>query len=339
MKRKILLYISIAIISIMAMGCQKETSEPIEPSEKMESDAPVEPKIVKFYYPDGTPALTVAKLANENPNIDDENIIIDYELQKAPDLLVSEILKEGADIAIVPSNLAAQAFNKDLSYKVMGTSTWGSMYLTSTEDIKSFEDLKGKEIYTFGKGLTPDLVLRYVLSKNGINPDEDVKIIYLNSAAEMGPAFLSGKTNLAVLPEPLLSVVTTKKEDAKIIFDLNEEWSKASGTEKGFPQSSLIIKTDLIENNKEFVEKFIKEYEASRKWAIGNSAELGDYAEKLEISVEKEIIKKGIRWTNPENFNIEDSLSEYETYYKAILDFAPDFIGGKVPSEKLYFEK
>lgn len=325
MKRKIMLYISIAIISILAIGCQKEIMQ-------------TEAKNIKFYYQDGMPALTVAKLAKENPVIY-EQITIDYEMQKSPDLLVSEILKEGADIAIVPSNLAAQAFNKNLSYKVIGTSTWGSMYLTSTEDIITFEDLKGKEIYTFGRGLTPDLVLRYVLSKNGIDPNTDLTITYLNSASELGPAFLSGKTNLALLPEPLLSVVMAKKEDAKIIFDLNEEWSNASGAEKGFPQSSLVVKIDLIENNIEFVENFIKNYESSIKWAVENQDELGDYAEELGISIEKDIIKKGIRWTNPSDFSIKDSTLEYEIYYNAILDFASDFIGGKLPNEELYFER
>lgn len=328
MRRKNLLYISIVAIAILAIGCQSDGTQTTQ----------TEPKNVKFYYPDGIPALTVAKLAKENPDIE-ENMTVDYEMQKSPDLLVSNIIKEEPDIAIVPSNLAAQAFNKDLSYKVIGTSTWGSMYLTSTEDIKSFEDLKGKEIYTFGKGLTPDLVLRYVLSKNGIEPDTDVTITYLNSASEMGPAFLSGKTTLAVLPEPLLSAVMSKKEEAKVIFDLNEEWSSATGVKKGFPQSSLIIKTDLIENNKEFVESFIGDYEESRKWATENQDELGEYAEELGIGVEKDIIKKGIRWTNPNDFNIENSISEYETYYDAILDFAPDFIGGKVPSEELYFKR
>ena len=325
MKKRFLLYISIAIISIMAIGCQKESVE-------------IEARNLKFYYQDGTPALTVAKLRKENPVID-ENIRIDYEMQKSPDLLVAEILKEGADIAIVPSNLAAQAFNKGLSYKILGTSTWGAMYLTSTEDINDFEDLRGREIYTFGKGLTPDIVLRYILSNNGIDPDSDVNIIYLNSAAEMGPVFLSGKASLALLPEPLLSVVMAKKEDAKIIFDLNQEWANISGAKKGFPQSSLIIKTDLIENNKEFVEAFIESYETSRIWAIENQDELGEYAEELGINVEKDIVKKGLRWTNPKDFNIKDSILEYETYYNAILDFAPEFIGGKLPSEDLYFER
>lgn len=339
-KKKSLLYILIAIILIVAMGCQKDTVETdvVEMDTVDEDVVDTDPINVKFYYQDGTPALTVAKLASENPIID-EMVTIDYEMQNAPDLLVASILKEEADIAIVPSNLAAQAFNKDLSYKILGTSTWGTMYLASSEDINGFEELKGKEIYTFGKGLTPDLVLRYVLANNDIDPDEDVEIVYLNSAQEMGPAFLSGKTDLAVLPEPLLSTVMIKKEDVKILYDLNEEWSKISGAEKGFPQASLIIKEDLIENNSDFVDAFIKEYEASRLWAAENPAELAEYAEELEIGVAKEIIESGIRWTNPESFKIGDNLEEYKVYYQAIIDFAPDFIGGKIPGEELYYKE
>ena len=128
-----------------------------------------------------------------------------------------------------------------------------------------------------------------------------------------------------------------KKEDTKIILDLNEEWGKAAGTDKGYPQASLIIKKDLIENNREFVEDFIKAYEESRKWAKENPEILGEYAEELGISVAKETIEKGIIWNNIESFNILDSKEEYKAYYEAILDFAPDFIGGKIPDEDIYF--
>lgn len=327
MKKVLILFMSLIIILSGVVGC----SNNIDGQQK-------ESKTVKFYYQDGTPALTVAKLVKENPIVD-ENIIIEYEMQKSPDLLVSKILKEEADIAIVPSNLAAQAFNKGIPYEIVGTSIWGSLYLTSTEDIKGFEELKGKEIYTFGKGLTPDLVLSLILSKNGIDIDKDVRVNYLNSAAEVGPAFIGGKTDLAVLAEPLLTTVMMKKQDAKIILDLNEEWTKIAGTEKGYPQASLIIKKDLIENNKEFIEKFIKSYEESRKWAIDNPKELGGYAEELEVSVMKETIEKGIRWTNIESFDINDGKEEYNAYYEAILDFAPEFIGGKMPDEEIYFER
>lgn len=330
MKKFLILFMTSIIILSSLVGCN---------STKVVEEEPIvhqEPKTIKFCYQDGTPALTSAKLAKENPIIDD-NIVIEYEMQKSPDLLVTKVLKEEADIAIVPSNLAAQAFNKELSYEIVGTAVWGSFYLASTEDINGFEELKGREIYTFGKGLTPDLVLRYVLSQNGIDPEEDVKITYLNAASEVGPAFIGGKTNLAVLAEPLLTTITMKKEDTKIILDLNEEWGKAAGTDKGYPQASLIIKKDLIENNREFVEDFIKAYEESRKWAVENSETLGGYAEELGISVAKETIEKGIIWNNIESFNIIDGKEEYKAYYEAILDFAPDFIGGKIPDEDIYF--
>lgn len=326
MKKILLVFMSLAIILVGSIGCTK-------------SELPQEePKTIKFCYQDGTPSLTVAKLAKENPEIK-KNITIQYEMQKSPDLLVGKVLKGEADIAIVPSNLAAQAFNKDFPYEIVGTAVWGSFYLTSTEDITTFEELKGKEIYSFGKGLTPDLVFSYVLSKNGIDPEKDVTINYLNAASEVGPAFLGGKTNLAVLAEPLLTTVMMKKADAKVIFDLNKEWAKAAGTEKGYPQASLIIKKDLIDNNLEFVKDFIKAYEESRKWAAENPEKLGEYAEALEISVKKETLEKGIIWTNIESFSIKDSIEEYNAYYNAILDFSPDFIGGKMPDEKIYFER
>ncbi len=323
-KRFLLLFLSLMLMISLAFGCGKDTVK--------------EHKTIKFCYPDGIPALTVAKLIKENPVID-KSTTIDYEMEKSPDLLVTKVLKEEADIAIVPSNLAAQAFNKDLSYKIAGTSIWGTLYLTSTEDIEGFEELKGREIYSFGKGLTPDLALRLILSENGINPDEDVKITYLNAASEVGPAFLGGKTNLALLPEPLATSVMMKKEDARIILDLNKEWSNIIGTENGYPQASLIIKSDLIENDLEFVENFIKTYKESMKWAKENPEDLGEYAEELELGIKKAAIVKGIERINIGTFSIEDSKKEYETYYKSIMDFAPDFIGGKLPDETIYFER
>lgn len=130
-----------------------------------------------------------------------------------------------------------------------------------------------------------------------------------------------------------------KKPDSKIIFDLNEEWAKAIGLEQGYPQSSLIIKEDLLKNNIKFVEKFIKSYEESREWAANNPGKLAGYAEKLEIGVSKDTLEKGIRWTNIETFHINDCREEYNKFYEAIIDFAPNFIGGKMPDERIYFER
>jgi NitT/TauT family transport system substrate-binding protein len=334
MKKKLSLILSVLFTVSAFTGCGTEND--VKPEVKQEQKA--QSKNVKVFYPDGIPALTVAKLAKENSSID-ANITISYELQKTPDALVSKILSGEADIAIVPSNLAAQAYNKNMPYKLAATSGWGSFFLISTEDIKSFNDLKGKDIYNIGKGLTPDIVFKYILSKNSINPEKDVNITYLNSATELAPTFIAGKSKIAVIPEPMLTNVTMKKPDTKIIFNLNEEWSKITGSANGYPQSSLIIKKDLIENNKEFVESFLVKYKESIEWANQNPEKLGEYAQELKMSMTKQVVQNSITRANIKYVYIKDSIKDYEDYFKALFEFEPKSIGGKLPDEGLYMQK
>lgn len=338
MKRMLIILLSLLLIFTVACSKEKPAESNVGTEENGSAEQNQEKKTVKFCFPNGVPALTVAKFAYENPIID-ENMEIEYEIQSTPDLLASKILKGEADIAIVPSNLAAQAYNKEIPYKLVGTSVWGTLYMMSTEEIDSFDSLKGKEVYSFGKNLTPDLVFKYVLKENGIDPDKDVSITYLNAASEVGPAFISGKTNLAVLSEPAVTNIMMKKDNAKVVFDFNEEWSKITGIEQGYPQASLIIKSDLLEDHKEFVDKFIQLYSENLQWAKENPEKLGEYAEKLEYGITKDMVVNGIERMNMGPLYVEDMKKEYEVYYNVLLNFAPDVIGGKLPDEEFYFER
>ena len=332
----------LALLLILSVGCtskdNNEISNENNNEEQLDENSAVEHMTVKFYFPSGVPALTVAKFVKENPVID-ENIAIEYELQSTPDLLASKVLKGEADIAIVPSNLAVQLYNKDIPYRLAGTSVWGTLYLMGTEEIDGIDDLKGKEITSFGKNLTPDLVFRYVLSENGIDLDNDITVNYLSAATEVGPQFISGKVDLAVSSEPQTTNILMKKEDAKILLDFNEEWSKITGNESGYPQASLIISSDLIENNREFVEKFLEAYEENLKWILDNPELAGQYMEELDFGMTKDVVANGIDRMNIYPFRIEDSKDSYEKYYEVLFNFAPDVIGGKLPDEEFYFER
>lgn len=150
---------------------------------------------------------------------------------------------------------------------------------------------------------------------------------------------MSGKTNLALLSEPLATNIMMKDEEAKIVLDLNEEWKSLIGADKGYPQASLIIKTDLTENHGKFVEEFISIYEESIKWAKENPEELGEYAEEMDMGIKKEPLIKGMERINIGNFPIENSQKEYNDYFNLLLEFAPDSIGGKLPDEKIFYGK
>lgn len=327
MKKKITALLLVVLSIFAFVGCGNS-------EEKAKESA----KEIKVAIPDGLPAISAAKLIKDNPVIE-KGYNVTYSIEKTPENIVTSVMKGEPDIAIVPSNVAATQYNKGVGYKIAATTGWGSFYLVSTEKIKDIKDLKGKDIYNIGKGLTPDIVTRDVLIHLGFNVDKDITFSYLNGVTELAPTILSGKAKFAVIPEPALSQVLAKKPDLNIIMNLNDEWKKQNDSKYGFPQATVIVKEDLIKNNKEFVDKFLKELENSVNYSLEDKKELGTICEEIGVSANKDIITKSIEKSNLKYVPIEDSKKEYNTYFKKLDNFDKKSIGGKAPDEGIYMER
>lgn len=308
---------------ILAVGCGKpaQTAEPVT---------------LKVSVPDGIPALTMTKMIHEN-SLTYENITLEYTVEKTTDALAAKVLSGEADIAVVPSNLAAQTYNKELGYKIAATGGLGSFYLIS-EEITDASQLPGQEITTIGKNLTPDIMLRHILDLKGITADEDVTINYLNGATELAPNYIGGKADIASVPEPMLAAIMAQKPDSNMILDFNEEWKAAHSSKYGYPQSSLIVKEELATDKKEFVEAFLAEYEKSINWANENPEELGKYAKELELGVNPETLAQAIKGANMKFVSASDSMEDYNKFFGVLFEMEAKTIGGAIPDEGLYFK-
>lgn len=328
MKKYIYIILSAVLSLIFLVGCSQGQNE--KPKEE-----PAVVKEVKVAVPDGLPAVAVAKLANENPAIKDGYETM-YSIEKTPEAISTRVMKKDVDIAIVPSNMAAIAYNKTSSYNIVGTVGMGSLYLVSTDNIKDYSDLIGKEVGCTGKGLTPDITIRSLLSQKDINP-ADINFNYVNSASELVPLLATGKIATGIVPEPALSALMSKNPNIKIIKSLNDSWKEVSGSKDGYPQSTLIIKSDFLRDNKDFVDSFLGQLSNSIDWANKNPEELGKYSEKIKISTEPKIIGKALERANLRYIPVKDMINDYKNYYEKLADFDDKTVGGKVPDEAIYF--
>lgn len=329
MKKILIIVISMVLCTILLIGCSDtSTNENKKQSENIE---------VKVIMPDGLPAVGMAKIVKEKPEIKD-GYNIDYNIEKTPDTLSTAVMKQEADIAIVPSNMAAIAYNKTGNYKIAGTTGMGSFYLVSTEDIDNFKDLEGMEVGNTGKGLTPDITTQYILKENDIN-NNNVNFNYTSSASELVPMLATGKLNTAIVPEPALSALTTKKPEMKIIKSLNEEYKSITKSKIGYPQATIIVKSDFYNDNKEFVSKFLNKVDESVKFANSNPEEVGNYAQDIGVSTEKGIVSKSIKNANLKFINISDSKEEYKNYYNTLYEFDIKTVGGSLPDDKIFLER
>ena len=339
MKKTSLLLVILLISILIATGCGQSTNNNKEESSTNISDniENKEPQEISVYMPNGTPAISMSQMAKENKKIG-ENYNINYKIENTSDNLVTEVLKGTPDIAIVPSNLAAQVYNKELGYVLAGTTGWGALYLISTDEELEVKDLSGKEVFNIAKGLTPDLIFREILNANGLG-EEQVTLSYVGGPTELAPYIVSGKANLAVVPEPSLTVIKGKKSELKVLANLNEEWAKSFQMERGFPQASIIIKKDLVENHKSFVDEFIKKLDESIDWVNENAAKAAEYSGEIGVSFEAPIIEKSIENSNLDFVHAQETKKEYDKYYEVLMNSNEKSIGGKMPDEKFFLEK
>ncbi|WP_244833093.1 ABC transporter substrate-binding protein [Clostridium sp. BJN0001] len=332
-RTSIILCTIITLISVLIAGCGGGNDVKSDSANKVS-----EQKTVKIIVPDGLPALSLAKMIKEKPQIV-ENYSEDYSIEKSAQNVATSVMKCDADIAIVPSNLAATAYNKtEGKYVIAATTGWGSFYIGSTNKDASLDSLKGNKVYNIGKGLTPDIITRVILNEKGIDADS-IDFNYVDGVNEMVPVIVSGKTDYAVIPEPALTIVKTKKPDFNTFINLNEEWKKLFNSEYGYPQATVIINSDFLKENKEYVEKFLQEVKKSCEYLNSNSEDVASYSEEIGISAKKEIIPQAIKNGNVKYVSIGDTKNEYKNYFEKLNDFDKSSVGGKLPDDKIFMEK
>ncbi len=301
-----------------------------------ETTQAVEPLNLKFAMPVGAPTISILKAMKEQPEIA-AGVTVNYEMVKSPDLMASKLIKGELDAAIVPSNLAIKLYNKGIDYKYAATGVWGILYIVGNEEVNGWQDLKGKTIAMIGRGLTPDVITRHLLKANGLEPDVDVMFDYVDGATNLAPMFISGKSTISIMPEPMLSKVMMNKQDSKILFDLQAEWKKATGTSDSYPQAGMLIKGDLIANHPMVAKALLDTYSESITWVNQNPTEVSTYADELKIGTPGKLISKALPRMNLMFKNAIDSKTALETYYQVLFDASPKAIGGKMPDDNFYF--
>lgn len=322
----IVVMIGLILSIIMVSGCSKATT-------RLEDTVNI-----KFITPAGGPTLAVLSMLEQDLQ-EKYNVNLEFEMVSATDVLAADLISGSVDMAIIPTNLAANLYNQGVDYKIGGVAVWGNLYLIANKDIESIEDLKGMEITTFGQGLTPDIIFNYILESNGLKQGSNVNLNYLAGASAVAPLFISGQTNVALVAEPMLSTIMIKKPDTKIVLDLQEEWAHITTSGQSYPQAVVVINSNFVDNQRNAVDFILKELENSIKYANNNPHELGELAQKYETGLTKEVVANSIRGMNLNYISAAESKDTINAYLAILKDFNEKSIGGKLPDETIYMEK
>ena len=264
----------------------------------------------------------------------------DLQLYGAADEIVPKLIKGELDMAAIPANLAATLYQKtNGGIQVMAVNTLGVLYVVEKGNtIHSFADLKGRTILSTGKGTTPEYVLRYLLTQNGLDPDRDVKIKYYSEASEVTAQMAASKKDaIALLPQPYVTAAQMKDSSLRVALDLTKEWNKVCDTQ--LITGVTVVRTEYARQNPDIVANFLKDYETSITAAQTNVANTAALCEETGVVAKKAIAQKALPQCNIVYRVGDEMKADVNAYLQVLYDASPAAVGGKLPDAAFYYTK
>lgn len=353
MKKFLSLLLAVALLAALA-GCGAASSAAssseaasvaasseaaAEPASSEETAGPVQLSTDEPLRIAGLKGPTTMGLINLLPMMESGGTAVEYDLQLygAADEIVPLLVKGELDIAAIPANLAATLYQKtEGQVQALAVNTLGVLYVVEKgETVQSIADLAGRTLLSTGKGTTPEYVLRYILTQNGIDPDKDVDIVYYSEAAEVTAQMAVAEDAIAVLPQPYVTAAGIQDETLRVALDLTEEWNKVCGSQ--LITGVTIVRKEYAEAHPDVIEAFLADYEKSVQAANTDLDGTAALCEEQGVVAKAAIAKLALPKCNIVFQTGSELKANVSAYLQVLYDADPTSVGGVLPEEDFYF--
>lgn len=323
-KRIAAIFSVIAIISATFMGCGKVNNKRTE-STNLKTIRLNEVVRSVFYAP-----MYVA--INEG-FFEEEGLAIDLSTGQGADKTMQQLLSGNVDIGFSGPEQVVYIYNQGREdYPVVFgqlTQRDGS-FLVGREEEENFDwsSLKGKEIIGGRPGGIPEMALEYVLKQNGLNPENDVKMVTNVDFTATAGAFKSGIGDYVALFEPTATMLE-KDGAGNIVSSIGNEAGNISYT-------CFYTTKSYMDENPEIIQKFTNAIYKGQQWVQQHtSEEVADSIISFFPGTDKEVIVKVIdNYKNIEAYSETPEVSEdglnklmdiIQGYDESLITERPDF--------------
>lgn len=326
MKKRLFLIITVLVMALSLVSCNEKA--PAYDAEKE----------ISVMVLNGTTGFGAAKLIDDSKN---GTAALNYKFSVESDASAvnAALINGSVDIAALPTNAAAVVYNKTQGgVKVAAVNTLGVLYVVENGDtVKSFSDLKGKTLYVPGQGSNPEYITAYLCEKNGLKVGEDITLDFTyNAPADLRTAVASGKVELAVLPEPMVTIAKSANDKLNTALDLTAEWDKVAQKDS-LMQGCIVVSKKFAEENPNELNKFLEEYSASVTFVNENPKEASEMIAEHGIFEKAAVAQKAIPGCNLCYISGDSMKKSLSTFLNIMFDADSKSVGGAVPSDDIYY--
>jgi NitT/TauT family transport system substrate-binding protein len=257
-----------------------------------------------------------------------------------PDQLRALALREGADFVAMPTNVAANLYNRGVPLKLVNVSVWGILYLVSRDaGRKTLADYRGEEIAMPFREDMPDLVFQETAQALGLNPKADFQLRYVASPLDAMQLLITRRVRHALLAEPAVSMALRKTQSFPVsaiapelhrAVDLQQEWARAFQRPPRIAQAGIVALGRAAQDTA-LMQRLAAAYAEAAGWCQANRAACGAEVAAVEPRLTAEAVADSLGVAGLQPVPAAQARGEVMFLFERLLRRNPQLLGGKLP--------
>jgi sulfonate transport system substrate-binding protein len=151
-----------------------------------------------------------------------------------------------------------------------------------TSAINSIKDLANKKVGVSAPGSSTDFFLKYMLSKNGVDPNS-VGVIGVGLGATAIAAMEQGTIDAAIMLDPAVTILQGQYKDLKILSDTRSQKDTLAVFGGEYPGGALYTRAEWIASHEKEVQAMTNAIIATLKWIHSHTPE--EIADKMPANL------------------------------------------------------
>ena len=244
------------------------------------------------------------------------------------------------DICTLPSNIGPILYNNTElknQYEVISVNNLGVLYvMTNDESVSTLDDLRGRTVYSYGEGGTPEYTIEALLAKNGLEGTFNLE--FKSSPLEVLNMMQQQDGCVAILPQPFVSLAKILVNPLYIPIDLTVEWDRAfADTGSQAVTTTTIVNKQFLEEHEQAVVEYLNMAGQSVAWTLENMGDAAALQEELGTFLNNSVALDAMPYISMVNLTGEDMRTALSGFLHELYLANPDSIGGKMPGEDFYY--
>lgn len=290
-----------------------------------------------LYGPPAGPTITLAQ-AVASGVLADLAGDVSLTVWRAPDELRAGLSSGAIDLSVVPTQVAANLYNRGMGVRLVNVMTRGLLYVVAEAGVVAdLHTLAGKRLAVPFPNDTPDFIIRALLAHHGLA--ETVELAPSGSPMEAAQLLLSGRIDAAVLTEPVATVVGLRaKESGKSIvraIDIQAEWGALTGLGSIVPQAGLAVTEKFRSEHGDLVAPLQQALAAATERVLADPAAAAGHA-AAPLEQPAQMLAQSIPHCNLTATPASQLRPALEAMFNLMSENDAAIIGGKLPDDGFY---